>query len=639
MNVTCPSCPARYVVPDAKIRGRRLRMVCKHCGRPFVVDGTTLAAERPDPTTAPVWVVMVNDRDATQMSARQLVELYAIGAIHSRTMVWPVGTSEYRTPFEFPELAAALAARGFAPTTVVERHRSLGGFDQGDDATVVGYPIAQGGFARGAYSPDQDDEFDDEATVAVPRGTALAHFLDDGWSAEGADAAEDERTVTVDPRAFAARAADYDDDDPELGVARLPAELEGREQQISILIAPDSGEDAAATGRAGQPWSAHPQRPDRTAGGAAAPRRWTDSGGALASAPPRAPLPAAGSPPVAPRPPLPAAGSPATHPYSAPDWSRSSTRPPLPAEAPSGPPQRPPTTAPGLIEGRPAAPAHARFAPSEPRIPPPPPVIPPPPVTGAPTTPRSSRPSVPSGAGYAAGYAGAVEPVPRPSSPTDAATASTSHPGRALPAPPSSRARPGPAVDPVDDLDDDLFAPRRRRARNRARLLRSLLLVALIVPLVLAGVYAYDRSLLVAAYPGLPRLLPALFPAPTPPPSPAAAPSAVRVVPTAHPTATPAPSTSASARLPLPLFDRREAVAALTIAAESARVCFDPAAHVYGGMVIATFAPSGRIAKVDLRGPLASTAVGACVAQIFERVAIPPFSGDPVPVAQQVSLK
>jgi len=641
MNVTCPSCPAKYVVPDAKIRGRRLRMVCKHCGRPFVVDGTGLEAEHPDPTMAPVWVVMVNDRDATQMSARQLVELYAIGAIHSRTTVWRVGTSECRTPFEFPELGAALTARGFVPTTVVDRQRSFGAIDQSDDATVVGYPVAQGGFARGAYSPDEDDEFDDEATVAVPRGTALAHYLDDGWGSEGSDAAEDERTVTGDPRAFAARAANYDDDDAELGVARLPSELEGREQQISILIAPDSGEESAHTGRASQPWQAQPQRPDGVAPSGAAARRWADSGGALAGAPLRAPLPAAGSPAVAPRAPLPAAGTPATYPYAAPAaWDRGSSRPPPPAEVPSRPSQRPPAPAHGFAEGRSAAPVHTRLAPSEPRIPPPPAVIPPPPVTGAPATPRSSRPSVPSGSGYAASHAAAMGPdsAPRSSSRASAADASAGHPGRAMPLQPSSRTRPGPAAEPVDELDDDLFAPRRRRARNRARLLRALLLVALAVPSVLAGVYAYDRSLLVAAFPDLPRLLPALCPAPPPPPSPVPLPSAGRVAPAAHPTTTPAPSTSVSAA-PLAAFDRREAVAALAIAAESARVCFDPAAHIYGGMVIATFAPSGRIAKVDLRGPLASTAVGDCVAQTFERVTIPPFAGDPVPVAQQVSLK
>ena len=495
MNVTCPSCPAKYVVPDAKIRGRRLRMVCKHCGRPFVVDGTGLEAEHPDPTMAPVWVVMVNDRDATQMSARQLVELYAIGAIHSRTTVWRVGTSECRTPFEFPELGAALTARGFVPTTVVDRQRSFGESDQSDDATVVGYPVAAGGFARSAYSQDEDDEFDDEATVAVPRGTALAHYLDDGWGSEGADAAGDERTVTGDPRVFAARAADYDDDDPELGVARLPSELEGREQQISILIAPDSGEEAAHAGRASQPWQAHPQRPDGPAGGAAGSRRWTDSGGALAAAPLRAPLPAAGSPPVAPRAPLPAAGTPAAHPYAAPAaWSRGSSRPPPPAEAPSRPSQRPPAPAPGFAEGRPASPVHTRFAPSEPRIPPPPAVIPPPPVTSAPATPRSSRPSVPSGAGDAR----AVGPDPAPRS--------ASRARRRLPTrvasyrPPSSQ--PDPLRPPRRSTNSTTICSHpAARARNRARLLRALLLVALAVLSVLAGVCAYDQGLLVAAFP------------------------------------------------------------------------------------------------------------------------------------------
>ncbi len=38
--VACTSCPAQYSVPDAKIRGRKVRITCKHCGNSFVVDAT-----------------------------------------------------------------------------------------------------------------------------------------------------------------------------------------------------------------------------------------------------------------------------------------------------------------------------------------------------------------------------------------------------------------------------------------------------------------------------------------------------------------------------------------------------------------------------------------------------------------------
>jgi predicted Zn finger-like uncharacterized protein len=38
--VACSSCPAQYSVPDAKIRGKKVRVTCKHCGTGIVVDAT-----------------------------------------------------------------------------------------------------------------------------------------------------------------------------------------------------------------------------------------------------------------------------------------------------------------------------------------------------------------------------------------------------------------------------------------------------------------------------------------------------------------------------------------------------------------------------------------------------------------------
>ncbi len=40
MLVICTACPAQYSVPDAKIRGRKVRVKCKRCGTSFIVDAT-----------------------------------------------------------------------------------------------------------------------------------------------------------------------------------------------------------------------------------------------------------------------------------------------------------------------------------------------------------------------------------------------------------------------------------------------------------------------------------------------------------------------------------------------------------------------------------------------------------------------
>lgn len=42
MNVQCLSCSSRYSVPDAKVQGRKVRIKCKRCGDPILIDGTHL---------------------------------------------------------------------------------------------------------------------------------------------------------------------------------------------------------------------------------------------------------------------------------------------------------------------------------------------------------------------------------------------------------------------------------------------------------------------------------------------------------------------------------------------------------------------------------------------------------------------
>ncbi len=47
MNIACSSCPAKYAVPDEKVRGRKVRITCKRCGAAIIVDGTALGADAP----------------------------------------------------------------------------------------------------------------------------------------------------------------------------------------------------------------------------------------------------------------------------------------------------------------------------------------------------------------------------------------------------------------------------------------------------------------------------------------------------------------------------------------------------------------------------------------------------------------
>jgi hypothetical protein len=60
----------QYTVPDAKVRGRKVRVTCKHCRTPFVIDGT---AQRLEPSRLPdLPLLMGTDAgdDATRVFSR-----------------------------------------------------------------------------------------------------------------------------------------------------------------------------------------------------------------------------------------------------------------------------------------------------------------------------------------------------------------------------------------------------------------------------------------------------------------------------------------------------------------------------------------------------------------------------------------
>jgi hypothetical protein len=67
--VTCSSCSVKYTVPDAKVRGRKVRATCKHCRSPILIDGT----EKPEPLRRPDLPALIGTDagdDATRVFSR-----------------------------------------------------------------------------------------------------------------------------------------------------------------------------------------------------------------------------------------------------------------------------------------------------------------------------------------------------------------------------------------------------------------------------------------------------------------------------------------------------------------------------------------------------------------------------------------
>jgi hypothetical protein len=86
-------------------------------------------------------------------------------------------------------------------------------------------------------------------------------------------------------------------------------------------------------------------------------------------------------------------------------------------------------------------------------------------------------------------------------------------------------------------------------------------------------------------------------------------------------------------------FSKAAAVSALSAAAGSAGSCKKLGGPTGSGRVQVTFAPSGRVTTANVEGaPFAGTSVGGCVASLFRKAHIPPFSGNAVTVSKGFSI-
>ena len=166
MNVTCTGCPAKYAVPDEKVRGKKVRITCKHCGTNIVVDGTAVdtsveASPKPaapiasqrcrqarpttarrngsrgsKPSRAPTEVMYIvgfaDDRQHPHTVA-QIVEMYSAGKIDDEALVWKDGMADWLSPFDVPELAAAFRAKNVAPRAAAPAFAPVAE----DEATLV----------------------------------------------------------------------------------------------------------------------------------------------------------------------------------------------------------------------------------------------------------------------------------------------------------------------------------------------------------------------------------------------------------------------------------------------------------------------------------------------------------------------
>ncbi|HYQ41112.1 MAG TPA: zinc-ribbon domain-containing protein [Polyangiaceae bacterium] len=591
MNVTCTGCPAKYAVPDEKVRGKKVRITCKHCGTNIVVDGTAFdtsadaapkpAAHAPQPSAAnkretsgamakaaqgkasaaPTEVMYIvgfaDDRQETHTIA-QIVELYGAGKLDQETLVWKDGMADWVSPFDVPELAAAFRAKNVAPRTAAVAPAP--GFNPvaEDEATLVVRSPLDDPEVAAAIAASQPS-VPPTAAVAAPAEAAPKPTAEPEPVIEKPTAARraEKRGGAVDLFGQVAAAGSEGDVSLDLGASDDRGQkLTGARNESSVLFSLD-----ALT------------KPDQKASQVKAKEREREASEALfgESAPDS----------------LMNLGGAGLNAMAAPDFTKpvSAVAPPVrlgdsleTADAPSK----------GrggmvLLVGFLAIAAVAGVAffmmkkqqqPANEA------------ATATPSATTQARASAePSSEAPAASNAPSASAEPAASASASAAASAGSAPSAAPAAPAAS----APSAAPAASVKPSTAAA--------------------------------------PATPAAPAAAAAATPAAA-----AAATKPAETAAAAKPAEAPAPAEGAA-------FDKNAAVAALSAAAASAASCKTADGPTGSGKVSVTFAPSGRATATSVAGDLAGTEVGGCVARIFRSAKVPPFSGDPVTVSKSFTIQ
>jgi len=137
MKVTCQACSAQYTIADDKVKGRKVKIRCKACQTPIVVDGQNPSTEAPstglseappalDPfapetalaTDADVWNVNLSDTDSRTMTTAEVIEGFRSGLITTDAFVWKDGMGDWLPIMDCVELAPLLSGPTAPPAPV-----------------------------------------------------------------------------------------------------------------------------------------------------------------------------------------------------------------------------------------------------------------------------------------------------------------------------------------------------------------------------------------------------------------------------------------------------------------------------------------------------------------------------------------
>jgi predicted Zn finger-like uncharacterized protein len=184
MKVSCQACGAKYTIADDKVRGRKVKIRCKSCGAPIVVDAQSEAPPPPDGTNvadpasagaatatkSESWSVNLSDTDQRTMTTDEIVAGWKAGTVTSDAFVWKDGMADWVAILECEALSSLLpatetaadpTATPFGPTIVTAQVADMAPVKKGLPAARVSGGRTRGGVdlfdaADGNASPEED---------------------------------------------------------------------------------------------------------------------------------------------------------------------------------------------------------------------------------------------------------------------------------------------------------------------------------------------------------------------------------------------------------------------------------------------------------------------------------------------------
>lgn len=137
MKVTCQACSAQYTIADDKVQGRKVKIRCKACQTPIVVDGQNpppqaassglsdappaldpFAPETALPPDTDVWNVNLTDTDSRTMTTAEVIEGFRSGLVTGDAFVWRDGMGDWVPIMDCVELAPLLSGPTAPPAPV-----------------------------------------------------------------------------------------------------------------------------------------------------------------------------------------------------------------------------------------------------------------------------------------------------------------------------------------------------------------------------------------------------------------------------------------------------------------------------------------------------------------------------------------